>query len=188
MITIIKAEETRIEISKNLYELFNRIMCKDAVRYFMNRVHWDKEEDKLVVTDGRQMLAVTVDNDLMLPNNADAFELAKIGKKFYLINLKAEGMFPNYKRTIPDYLEGDYQQIKNGLSNKEFNICGKIGEDSITVFRILESVKSPINLDYLTTVLKFADHFECYADNTGCHPVVMTWKDCLYLFMPMQKD
>jgi len=190
MTKVIKADRDKIEISKDLYEIFNRIINTKDRRFFLHHVHRDLEKNTMVVTDGRILYLYDYTGKDLAENAAKNLTPAKIGKQFYLINKSDEdsGEYPNYERVIPEYEGPDYYKIKsNEYDDYEFNICGKSGEDSITTYLLYKGIEGPINSNYLS-LLKYESNFKCHVTGINNKPVVMECDESIFVVMPMMKD
>ena len=186
MKTIIKVEKNRIEISKNLYEVFKRTVSNDPINDFLGIVHINRKSHVLVTTDGKQLFILDINRFDFSDNRALNYDPVKIRKKFYLIDANNKKPFPNYQKVIPDYEGSEYTRIRRGDSY-EFDISNHIVSNSIDVYWLLKGINAPLNLDCILKTLKYIDPFQCFTSETG-RSVVMTSTDCVYVIMPIQGE
>ena len=190
MTKVIKADRDKIEISKDLYEIFNRIIDTKDRRFFLHHVHRDLEKNTMVVTDGRILYLYDYTGKDLSENTAKNLTPAKIGKQFYLVNKSDEdsGEYPNYERVIPEYDGPGYCRIENDkIGGYDFNICGKSCEDSMTTYMLYKGIDSPIDRKYLS-LLKYESNFKCHVTGENNKAVVMECDESIFVVMPIMKD
>lgn len=138
-----------------------KAVSDDATRYFICYPYYDKDECQLVATDGRRLHIFKLNssdiNNLGL-TEVEASTYVKIDAKAGRVYpIKQDGIFPNYKRVIPDNIVKDEKKLS--LNTKNEKIAG------IPRFYVRSGMV--VNYDYLADCVGFT--WEVYFVKTdGC--------------------
>ena len=179
-----------LEIDKNMYEALRACMSNDETRYFLNGVWIDKDNNKIVSTDGRRLICYDLPEDVEI--STGFYDPIKNGKKFQLIPADIEGTYPNYERVLPEYYTdtAEYQIIKNETSSAKFTaerFCtGNLVKDSIMICELITKSGCYFNLEYLK-VLKYLGGFTYYGKETNS-AILFEFTGVRLVIMPMQQD
>lgn len=184
-------------IDKAFYETFKQCLSTDTTRQGLSAVYFDNEHNTFVATDGRRLIKHTPDYTYG-PEFKGYYELAKIGNTYKLLPTDIDYSFPNWKRII-DYSE-DYTLYKTGirdhagrLSNKQssiHSIKGNMREDSGLIGNIILENKCPVNIDFITKVLKHVNTFEILlGTDEQVRPIYFIIDpNTTYMVQPMMRD
>jgi len=190
---VLKEFKGVFEIDKAFYETFKECISTDTTRYFLGAVYFDSEASTFVATDGRKLIKHTTLN--AYPDTPSGYyELAKIGKSYKMLPKDLDGNFPNWKRVIEqnnNYVCMQVEKIVNyNKTMVQFHsIKGNMAEDSSLIGEIILQNKTPINIDFITKVLKHVGDFEVmYNSDSETSPILFIIDQrTTYMIQPMKR-
>lgn len=191
--TIIKEFKGIFEVDKAFYECFKECVSKDETRIFINYVYYDGAENNFVATDGRRLIIHTP-REFYGSKFTGFYELAKTGKSYKLLPVEDKGTFPMYQRII-----NDTDQVRmNKFTYKKFisynrtetvdtlSISGNLDKDSYFISKLIAKIGRPLNINFLTKVLKHVPDVTTYYDSDTDRPVLFILEpQTKYIVQPM---
>lgn len=182
------------EIDKAFYETFKECCSKDETRFYLNYVFFDcsSNEQVFVATDGMKAIYHKVESNRFNDSLEGFYELAKIGKTYKLIPKEITGQFPKWRQFFlvnhEDYYLWEYRK-QRGDSSKA-TLSGNYDKDSHLLGKLILSIGRPINLNFLTKVLKHVDEFQTmiHLEDTNNPVVFVIDPSTRYLVKPMKLE
>jgi hypothetical protein len=176
----------RIELTKEEYNALTQCVNIEVAREFMSKPYLEVSEDKLIATNGRQLIVFDIQTSDDSIKSDCYIDLVKIGKRFFgIVDIEhgKTNTFPNWRRAYPD--SKDMKKIDS--FKQGFFICGKSQTDSAMICKIIIETGILVNFDFFTKILKGFGEFSVEWSGETNRAIKVVGNNFNYVLMPMDR-